>query len=77
MLYTGDATKLAATWKEKRNMPNEIASEIHTAVMSACIPEAVLIARDLHLPPPVPIPQVRFEQKGRDSQASSFSPEVA
>lgn len=76
MLYQGDAQKLAATWREKRNMPNEVASEIHTAVMGACIPEAVLVARDLHLPPPVPIPQVRFEQKGPDSKAS-FRPEVA
>lgn len=78
MIYLGDAEKLAATWKEKRNMPNEIASEIHTAVMGACIPEAVLLARDLHLPPPVPIPQVRFQQKGggKDSQ-STFRPEVA
>jgi hypothetical protein len=76
MLYTGDAQKLASSWKETRNMPNEIAPEIHTAVMSACIPEAVLIARDLHLPPPVPMPQVRFEQKGKDSKAT-FRPEVA
>ena len=76
MLYQGDAEKLAATWREKRNMPNEVASEIHTAVMGACIPEAVLVARDLHLPPPVPLPQVRFEQKGPDSKAS-FRPEVA
>lgn len=77
MIYVGDAEKLASTWKEKRNMPNEIASEIHTAVMGACIPEAVLLARDLHLPPPVPIPQVRFQQKdAKDSQAS-FRPEVA
>jgi hypothetical protein len=76
VLYEGDAEKLAATWREKRNMPNEIASEIHTAVMGACIPEAVLIARDLRLPPPVPIPQVKFEKKGKDGPAS-FRPEVA
>ncbi len=76
VLYEGDAKKLAETWKEKRNMPNEIASEIHTAVMGACIPEAVLIARDLRLPPPVPIPQVKFEKKGKDGLAS-FRPEVA
>ncbi len=77
LIYIGDANDLAATWKEKRNMPNEIASEIHTAVMGACIPTAVLIARDLHLPPPVPIPQVRFEQKGAKDTQSSFRPEVA
>jgi len=26
--------------------------------MNVCIPEAVVVARDLRLPPPIPIPQV-------------------
>ena len=39
-------------------MPNEVANEIHTTIMSVCIPEAVVIARDLRLPPPIPLPQV-------------------
>ena len=80
MLFAGDSKTLVASWRDKRNMPNEIASEVHTAVMSACIPEAVLLARDLHLPPPIPIPQVKFEQKaqgGPQGGHASYSPEVA
>ncbi len=77
LIFTGDAKALVASWREKKSMPNEMASEIHTAVMTACLPEAVLIARDLHLPPPIPIPQVKFD--GKPAQAAgkpSWSPEV-
>ena len=80
MLFAGDSKTLVASWRDKRSMPNDIASEVHTAVMSACIPEAVILARDLHLPPPVPIPQVKFEQKGPSGghgSPASYSPEVA
>jgi hypothetical protein len=77
LLFSGDAKSLVSSWREKKSMPNDVASEIHTAVMTACVPEAVLVARDLHLPPPVPIPQVKFEQKGEGPARGSYNPEVA
>ena len=55
-------------------MPNEIASRIHTAVMHACVPEAVGIAKDLGLPPPIPLPQVRL---GAQPTKGHIGPEVA
>jgi hypothetical protein len=76
LIFTGDAKALVASWRDKKNMPNEIASEIHTAVMTACIPEAVMVARDLHLPPPIPIPQVKFDGKPAQSVKPTWSPEV-
>jgi hypothetical protein len=76
LIFTGDAKALVASWRDKKNMPNEIASEIHTAVMSACIPEAVMVARDLHLPPPIPIPQVKFDGKPGPAAKPTWSPEV-
>ena len=77
LIFHGDARALVASWRDKKSMPNDIASEIHTAVMAACIPEAVMVARDLHLPPPIPIPQVKFDQKGAAAAPKgSYSPEV-
>jgi len=55
-------------------MPNELASKIHTAVMYACVPEAVGIAKDLGLPPPIPLPQVRL---GSNPKQAVAGPEVA
>ena len=72
-IYEGkDAEEIANNWGEKKNMPNEIASQIHTAILHFCVPEAVFIARELKLPPPIPLPQVKFEKKSKDK----FGPEV-
>ena len=63
-IYEGkDAEEIAKRWQNKKNMPNEIASQIHTAILHFCVPEAVFIARELKLPPPIPLPQVKFEEK--------------
>ncbi len=56
-------------------MPPAIANEIHTVIMTNCIPEAVILARELRLPPPIPIPQVNVAQPGKASRARG--PEVA
>lgn len=69
-----DATKIANDWKKSRKMPNQIAGGIHTAIMHACVPEAVGIAKDLGLPPPIPLPQVRI---GDNAKKAQFGPEVA
>ena len=66
--------KIANDWKDTRKMPNQIASQIHTAVMHACVPEAVGIAKDLGLPPPIPLPQVRL---GSSPKKGQVGPEVA
>jgi hypothetical protein len=69
-----DATKIAGEWKKSRKMPNQFASGLHTAIMHACVPEAVGIAKDLGLPPPIPLPQVRI---GDNVKKAQFGPEVA
>lgn len=76
LLYENDdAKKISKEWKETRKMPNEIAGPIHTAVMHACVPQAVGIAKDLGLPPPIPLPQVRLGQDSKKGQVAG--PEVA
>ncbi len=74
--WEGDAKALVKGWSAGGNMPQEAAQEIHTVIMSNCLPETVILARELRLPPPIPIPQVQVPgpvpppKKGR-------SPEVA
>jgi len=69
-----DAKKISKEWNETRKMPNQVAGHIHTAVMHACVPEAVTIAKDLGLPPPIPLPQVRLSS---DPKKGQVGPEVA
>ena len=79
LIYKDDGVReLIAQWKETRKMPNETASKIHTTVMHACVPEAVGLAKTLRLPPPIPLPQVKFQDQGASAGTSApVGPEFA
>lgn len=79
LVYQGEnASELVKKWNDTHKMPNEIASAFHTAIMHACVPQAVGIAKDLRLPPPIPLPQVQLGKNAVKGQAQSGpSPEVA
>ncbi len=72
-----NAREIAEQWSQDKNMPEEVASRIHTAIMHFCLPEAVMVSRDLRLPPPIPMPQVKFDKQAEQQGKGGFSPEVA
>jgi len=74
LFKANNAKKIANEWKKTRKMPDQTASHIHTAIMHACVPEAVGIAKDLGLPPPIPLPQVKLGSTPKKGQAG---PEIA
>ncbi len=76
ILWEGDAKALAKGWSAGGQMPPDVAQEIHTIIMTNCIPEAVLLARELRLPPPIPIPQVNIQQAA-GKPPKGRSPEIA
>ncbi len=69
-----NAKKIAEEWNNTKKMPDQVAGHIHTAIMHTSVPLAVGIAKDLGLPPPIPIPTVRLGAKPTKAQAG---PEVA
>jgi hypothetical protein len=64
-----DAKQFAKEWLDTRKLPDQLASTIHTAVMHSCVPEAVGIAKDLGLPPPIPLPQVQLSSDPKKGQS--------
>ena len=66
-----EAKQLAKEWQNTRKLPDQFASNIHTAIMHTCVPEAVGIAKDLGLPPPIPLPQVRLGSDPKKGQSQS------
>jgi hypothetical protein len=64
-------------WREKRQMPGPVASQIHTSIMQACVPEAVMLAKSIQLPPPIPIPQIQFQKQGDAKAKAEMDPGVA
>jgi hypothetical protein len=66
-----EAKQFAKEWQNTRKLPDQFASNIHTAIMHTCVPEAVGIAKDLGLPPPIPLPQVRLGSDSKKGQSQS------
>lgn len=64
MVFQCDARQFEEQWRSTSQMTPEVASEIHSTVMRVCVPQAVGIAKDLQLPPPIPLPTVQFQQQG-------------
>ncbi|MBX8631974.1 MAG: hypothetical protein KIY12_00910 [Thermoplasmata archaeon] len=64
-------------WKKTGNMPSDFANVVHNAIMANCIPTAILVSRDIQLPPPVPLPQVDVSQQRPPDNKSAKGMEVA
>lgn len=78
LTYKGDEAKdLYGKWTETGNMPDNLASEIHTSIMHTCLPVAVLLSREVRLPPPMPMPAIQFKGKQKKKARESSGIEVA
>ena len=74
IIFAGDVKELSTKWINEGNMPDEIAGEIHTAIMRVCVPDAIIISKNIKLPPPIPLPNINFKKK---KQTKSSGMEVA
>ncbi|MEM2870758.1 MAG: hypothetical protein QW379_10165 [Thermoplasmata archaeon] len=72
LIFEGDAASLSREWHARHSMPTEMANEIHTSILQSCIPETVLLAKELGLPPPIPLPKVNIQEQKRATSPSSM-----
>lgn len=77
VLLEGDVDNLVREWTATSSMPNEDANIVHNVVVSNCIPTALLIARDIRLPPPFPLPRINIEKKTAPAPKTPSGPEFA
>jgi len=77
LFFSGEAKELYESWSETGNMPEKSASEIHSAIMRSCLPIAVLLSREVKLPPPLPIPTIEVKKKGGKKKSEPSGIEVA
>lgn len=75
--FLGEYPNLATEWRNENTMPNEVAKEIHSTVIKNCIPQSVIIAKDLKLPPPIPLPKVNVAGDKNETKPSKGGMEVA
>lgn len=45
-------------WKKDKKIPKDIMSAVLNTVLSRCNVEALIFAREVNLPPPIPLPKV-------------------
>lgn len=76
LVYTGGPSDLASKWRKSNDMQNKVANEIHSAIISNCIPQAVLISREVQLPPPIPLPEVNIPDEDQSKQNRTGGMEV-
>jgi hypothetical protein len=48
---------------EHKKLPKDTAEKVHNAILSNCIVEASILARDVKLPAPIPMPQVTMDKE--------------
>jgi hypothetical protein len=73
-----NAGAAADGWATTRNLPQDVAQQVHTAIMASAVPQAVGLAKDIRLPPPIPLPQIQFQGQAAKAPAkdSYGSPEI-
>ncbi|MFP4050161.1 MAG: hypothetical protein ACLFVB_00300 [Thermoplasmata archaeon] len=77
ILFEGNYPNLAKKWKKDNEMPQDVAQQIHSTIINNCIPEAVILAKELQLPPPIPLPKVNFSEQGKKDKKNVGGMEVA
>lgn len=72
MIYEGAASAISKQWNNEHKMPDDVANMVHQTIMMRCIPEAVMVARDLNMPPPIPMPQVNVGKPPQGKPSSGI-----
>jgi hypothetical protein len=64
--------RLLREWEEsgRKNLSAEMAEDIHNAIISNCIIETVILAREIHLPSPVPMPKISMKVKEKTDEGT-------
>lgn len=71
MTVSGDVDSMIADWSKDGNMNPDDANIVHNTIVSNCLPTALLVARDVKLPPPFPLPRINIQKKGEPRPSSN------
>ena len=51
--------EITKSWEKEKKVPKEILSSVLNTILSRCNVEALILAREVNLPPPIPMPKVQ------------------
>ncbi len=52
---------IADSWKKDKKIPKDVMSSVLNTILSRCNIEALIFAREVNLPPPIPLPKVQVK----------------
>ena len=62
---------IAQAWLKDKKLPQKMDMEIQNLIMRNCVMQGVVIARDMRLPPPVQLPQIKPGAQQKPDQSYS------
>jgi hypothetical protein len=51
--------KVLKSWEKDKKVPRELLSNLYNTILRKCNIEAIILSRDIQLPPPIPLPKVK------------------
>ena len=73
LLFQGEPG-IAQQWVKDKKLPANVDGEIQNLIMRNCVMQGVVLARDMRLPPPVQLPQIKpgGQQKPQPYSGAEF-----
>ncbi len=64
--------RVVKEWEEsgQKNLSTDMAEDIHNVIISNCVIETVILAREIQLPSPVPIPRISMKGKEKSREGT-------
>lgn len=69
VLFMGEKAqneKIVKSWKKDKKIPNEVVTQIVNIALTRCNIEALLLSKEISLPPPIKLPSIGEKVKGRE-----------
>lgn len=66
LIWVRDAEKIAEYWKKEKKLSKDVAVEVINAIINRCAVSAIIASREVLLPPPIPMPQMKAKAKSPD-----------
>lgn len=76
LLYLADkkqADEIESTWKEKKTLPKDLAYKVFNKILHHCNVEALILSKEIDLPPPMQMPKIKEQNQQKSSGASEKS----
>ena len=63
LLEAKKGVEVIANWKKDKKLPKEVMTPVLNTALTKCNIQALILSRDIGLPPPIPLPKIKTEQK--------------